>query len=238
MKVLVAEDSLVNARAAQRLVEQLGHEAVHAADGQQAVAQAGTADLVLMDCEMPVLDGYGAARAIRAAEEGSGRRVPIIAMTAHQTPGERERCLAAGMDDFVGKPLRSDVLAGVLQRWDGGSDAAGAIDPERFAEMEEDFSPEDVKELVEAFLDTTPDHVADVLRAVQERDAEALRAAAHKLKGGCLAVGAMPLARAASRLEELVFGGPLDDRVDAAGAELDRWWRATANALRAKVAST
>lgn len=236
MKVLVAEDSMVNARAAQRLVEQLGHEAVHAADGQQAVVQAGTVDLILMDCEMPVLDGYGAARAIREAEGGSDRRIPIIAMTAHETPGERERCLAAGMDDFVGKPLRPEVLAGVVRRWAGGADAAGAIDPERFGEMEHDFSAKDVKELVEAFLDTTPDHVADVLHAAHARDPEAVRASAHKLRGGCLAVGALPLARAASRMEELVFSGPLDDRIDASAAELDRWWRATANALRARVA--
>lgn len=233
MKVVVAEDSLVNARAAQRLVEQLGHESVLAADGEEAVAAAAAADLVLMDCEMPVVDGYEAARRIRAAEAG-GRRVPIVAMTAHQTPGERERCLAAGMDDFVGKPLRAEVLSAILGRW-GGGDVAAAIDAERFGEMEEDFSPEDVKELVAAFLDTTPDHVADVLRAGERRDGEELRAAAHKLKGGCLAVGALPLARAATRVEELVFAGPLDDRVDAAVADLDRWWQATAASLRAKI---
>ena len=233
----MAEDSLVNARAAQRLVEQLGHEVVLAADGREAVGAAGDADLVLMDCEMPVMDGYDASRAIRAAEldGGAGRHVPIVAMTAHQTPGERERCLAAGMDDFVGKPLRAELLTAIIDRWVRSGDASGAIDAERFGEMEEDFSPEDVKELVEAFLETTPDHVDECVRAAGRRDGEALRSGAHKLKGGCLAVGALPLARAASRLEELVFAGPLDDRVDVPTAELQRWWAATEAALRQKL---
>jgi CheY-like chemotaxis protein len=101
------------------MVEKLGHRADVVANGREALAAlgAGGYDLILMDCQMPEMDGYEATRAVRQAEIGSGRHLPIVAMTANAVAGEREHCLAAGMDDYIAKPVKMSVLVAVLQRW-------------------------------------------------------------------------------------------------------------------------
>lgn len=117
-RILVVDDNAANQKVALRMVERLGYRADVAATGAEAVAMVGHGhyDAVLMDCQMPELDGYEASRQIRHDERG-GRRVPIIAMTADAGSGERERCLAAGMDDYVSKPVKLHVVAAVLERW-------------------------------------------------------------------------------------------------------------------------
>jgi signal transduction histidine kinase/ActR/RegA family two-component response regulator len=117
-RVLVAEDNPVNQRVAVRMLERLGLHADVAKDGLAAIRclSRRSYDLVLMDCQMPELDGFEATAQIRATEE-PGRRTPIIAMTASAMHGDRERCLAAGMDDYVAKPVRIDGLRTVLERW-------------------------------------------------------------------------------------------------------------------------
>jgi PAS domain S-box-containing protein len=120
-RVLLAEDNLVNQRVAQRMLEKLGFAVSVVVDGREAVAVAtGVAwDAILMDCQMPVLDGFAATAAIRAAENGS-RRTPIIALTAEALAGDRERCLQAGMDDYISKPVRIEQLVLTLDRWAPG----------------------------------------------------------------------------------------------------------------------
>ncbi len=117
-RVLVVEDNAANLKVAVRMVERLGYRADVAGTGAEAVALLGQADYdaVLMDCQMPEMDGYEATRRIRA-DERRGRRVPIIAMTAAALSGDRERCLAAGMDDYISKPVKLHVVAAVLERW-------------------------------------------------------------------------------------------------------------------------
>jgi len=117
-RVLVAEDNSVNQRVVGRMLEKLGCVAHFATDGREALAalEAGGFDLVLMDCQMPQLDGYGASREIRKREAGLSR-VPIVALTANAMQGDRERCLAAGMDDFLSKPLTLEALAAALAQW-------------------------------------------------------------------------------------------------------------------------
>jgi signal transduction histidine kinase/CheY-like chemotaxis protein len=117
-RVLVAEDNPVNQRVLVRLLERLGCTVELAADGHEAVERVRSAayDMVLMDCQMPVLDGFDATREIRALG-GEAARIPIVAVTAHALPGDRERCLEQGMDDYVTKPLRMDELERVLARW-------------------------------------------------------------------------------------------------------------------------
>jgi CheY-like chemotaxis protein len=107
LRVLVAEDNQVNQRLVARLLQKRGHDIVVVGDGRAALdALAGSRfDLVLMDVQMPVLDGFAATRELRAQEHGSGAHVPVIAMTAHAMTGDRERCLAAGMDAYVAKPV-------------------------------------------------------------------------------------------------------------------------------------
>ncbi len=118
LRVLVAEDNKVNQRVVLRQLERLGCEVVLVSDGQRAVERHAdeTFDLVLMDCQMPVLDGYDATAAMRAHPRATAR-VPIIAMTASAMQGERERCLAAGMDDYLAKPVQLSQLVETLERW-------------------------------------------------------------------------------------------------------------------------
>jgi PAS domain S-box-containing protein len=118
-RILVIEDNAVNRKVALRMLERLGVHADTAADGRQALAliEERAYDLVLMDCLMPEMDGYGASLALRAREEGTGRHLPIVAMTANAMEGDRERCLAAGMDDYIPKPVRSEKLRAALERW-------------------------------------------------------------------------------------------------------------------------
>jgi signal transduction histidine kinase/DNA-binding response OmpR family regulator len=116
LRVLVAEDNVVNQKLAKAMLTRLGHECVLASDGREAIAEwgAGGYDVIFMDVQMPELDGFDATREIRRIEAGSGVRVPIVAMTAHAMPGDRERCLGAGMDDYVTKPISLSEIARVL----------------------------------------------------------------------------------------------------------------------------
>jgi signal transduction histidine kinase/DNA-binding response OmpR family regulator len=117
-RILVVEDNAANLKVAVRMVERLGYRADVAGNGIEAVRVLGQVryDAVLMDCQMPEMDGYDAARAIRRNEE-EGHRTPIIAMTASALSGDRERCLAAGMDDYISKPVKLHIVAAVLERW-------------------------------------------------------------------------------------------------------------------------
>jgi CheY-like chemotaxis protein len=115
LSVLVAEDNAVNRRLVMRFLEKWGHRPVAAMNGAEAVemCRPGLFDLVLMDVQMPEMDGYEATRAIRAKEAG-GKRIPIYAFTAHAMSGDRERCLAAGMDGYLSKPVQVDQLLAVV----------------------------------------------------------------------------------------------------------------------------
>jgi signal transduction histidine kinase/CheY-like chemotaxis protein len=117
-KILVAEDNLVNQKVAMRFLEKKGHTVILADSGRKALAawQEQTFDLILMDVQMPDMDGFEATAAIRKQEKPGGKHVPIIAMTAHAMVGDRDRCVAAGMDDYISKPVNSDDLFEVIQR--------------------------------------------------------------------------------------------------------------------------
>jgi PAS domain S-box-containing protein len=119
-RILLAEDNIVNQKVAAKMLEKMGHQVDVASDGQAAaqMAESTAYDVILMDCQMPEVDGYEATAQIRAREAAEGgASTPIIAVTAHAMPGDRERCLAAGMDDYLSKPLNPDELVAVLGRW-------------------------------------------------------------------------------------------------------------------------
>jgi signal transduction histidine kinase/DNA-binding response OmpR family regulator len=218
--VLLVEDNEVNQLVALGFLESLGYTADVAANGEEAVTRAAgaTYDAILMDLQMPVLDGFAATRQIRAAE--GGRRVPIIAMTASAFEGEREKCLAAGMDDFLTKPVDSTRLASVLRAHahhtgpvpvapvalDAAPAApAGAVlDTSRIEELLDMGEGAEVlvHRAVDNFVTRVPETVTGLREAVARQDAEELRALAHRLKGSALNLGASRVAQVSLALEE------------------------------------
>ena len=128
MRVLLVEDNRVNLRVAMGMLGRIGCSVDTASNGREAVAILAmeSYDLVLMDCHMPEMDGFEATAAIRAAEAPGGRRMPIVALTANAIEGDRERCLAAGMDDYLAKPIRLADLRQVVERWSRPAGEAGA----------------------------------------------------------------------------------------------------------------
>jgi CheY-like chemotaxis protein len=209
-----------------------------ARNGREALAMLAerSYDLVLMDCQMPKLDGYEATAAIRAGAAGAGAaKVRIVAMTANAMTGDRERCLAAGMDDYLSKPMRPDALDAVLERSLGARPAAGApapapaavealVDEARVRGFREDY-PEIADRLLDLFAEATPPILADLRDAVAGGDAERVRRAAHKLKGSCQNIGATFMATLCVELETDASAGRLD--------ALDAAFAPTESALRA-----
>jgi CheY-like chemotaxis protein len=205
--VLVVEDNIVNQAVAEGMIARRGHRVEIAANGREAVKAAVEGDYaaVFMDCQMPEMDGYEATREIRR-REGDGRHVPIIAMTAHSMKGDRERCLAAGMDDDVSKPLRAEALDAALARWVETPSDAGPLDLEALERLRSELSGlgngKGADPLIRQFLDTTPERVEAIAAAAQGGEAEKLNREAHSLKGAAATFGAVRLASVCAELEQ------------------------------------
>ncbi len=175
-------------------------------------------DLVLMDVQMPEMDGFEATAAIRAREEGTAQRTPIIGLTAHAMPGDRQRCLDAGMDDYVPKPIQPGQLFAAVEAFaapaDEGTDGQdAAADFDRQAVL--DYFENDVDlvgRMVELFFEDYPKYLIQVEEAIERGDAEGLRRAAHSLK---TPVGTMSLGHALQRAQELEDMGKTGDLAQA-----------------------
>jgi two-component system, sensor histidine kinase and response regulator len=239
-RLLVVEDNAVNQRVLEAMLAKRGFAVDCAANGREALSALamGEYELVFMDCQMPEMDGYQATGAIRAREAGSEEHIPIVAMTAHALKGDRERCIAAGMDDYLSKPLRPADLDAVLERWLGAeppapavavepADGAGELVDEARMRVFRDEYPEIVEQLVELFADSTPPLLAELRAGAEQGDAEVVRRAAHKLKGSCQNIGASRLAALAADIEQ----GRALEPDEAAG--LEDVFAATVDALRA-----
>ncbi|MGZ4455733.1 MAG: response regulator [Nocardioides sp.] len=237
-RVLVVEDNPVNQMVAVGLLEALGYDAVTADDGRAAVEllRSDTAfDLVLMDVQMPRMDGYAATRAIRERPPGEAR-LPVVAMTAAAVEGERDRCLAAGMDDFLTKPVDPAALAAVLDRWiadappptpptapvDQQKEAPVAerepidgLDEPRLDELRElDPSMGYLNRAIGNFCTNTPETLETIRAAYATGDAGTLKAVVHKLAGGALNLGVTPAGRTAQQIELLTDDGTVDGAHD------------------------
>ncbi|HEV7534844.1 MAG TPA: response regulator, partial [Acidimicrobiia bacterium] len=228
--LLVAEDNEINQMVARGILTKLGYRLDVVANGAEAVAAAGRTRYaaILMDCHMPELDGYQATAQIRAGE-ATGARTPIIAMTAGVLTEDRERALAAGMDDYVAKPVKPEQLEAALARWvpdrrsprptsaESAGDAAengapSVLDGDRVVLLR-GLGPPDGRgifpALVDVFVAEAPMLVASVAAAVSARDAGALNERAHRFRGAALNLGVMALADACAELEAMGRSGAL-----------------------------
>ncbi len=219
LRILVAEDNAANQRVATLLLEKMGHQVEIALDGERAVSllQAEHFDAVLMDCQMPVLDGYEAARRVRSGPEGkSGSRIPIIALTAYARAEDRARCLAAGMDDYISKPIRPRELLEALERCGfsrppfiagppgqaalpGPIIDASAWDTVR--ELPGTSGPSLLPELLAIYIQGEEEQLQHLARLVENQHATALAEAAHKFSGTAASFGAMQVQRISAQLE-------------------------------------
>lgn len=233
-RILLVEDNMVNQLVARTILEKQGHKISLAANGQEALAMLRLlpVDLILMDCQMPVMDGFEATSRIRQGEAGEqNRNVPIIAMTAHAFVQDRERCFCVGMDDYLTKPVQPARLADAIAAWlerghQAASPAHTALDPvaatDPPVEAEElVFAAEDLLQrldddrdlaqtAISIFLDEVDNAVAELHAAVMRADSTAVSMQAHGLKGAALNCGAGRTAAVAWRLECLAKDGSLE----------------------------
>jgi PAS domain S-box-containing protein len=213
LRLLLAEDNAVNQRLAVSLLEKRGHHVVVVGNGKDAIAalDRDRFDAVLMDVQMPEMDGFEAAAAIRAREDASGGHTPIVAMTAHALKGDRERCLKAGMDAYIAKPLRSNELFGILDGLVSSTGSNQSAQPEPAAQTavwdmaavleRMDGDMDLLKMLTGLFLSECPERMNEIRKAIEERDASRLMRAAHAFKGSVSNFGAVAAVEAAQRLE-------------------------------------
>ncbi|MBW1645876.1 MAG: response regulator [Deltaproteobacteria bacterium] len=229
-RVLVVEDNPTNQLVACGMLEKLGCSVTLAADGLEAVAavQRGAYDLVFMDCQMPGMDGYRATEKIREFERQAARRpVPIIALTAHAMKGDREKCLAVGMNDYLSKPFAVPHLCRILERWlprsrpagttpDAAAEAGPTDGPDRemaaaarldqgaidgIRQLQRPGSPDILEKIITIFLTNTPKLLEKIRQGVAAGDGEAVQQAAHPLKSSSASLGAMRMAAICRELE-------------------------------------
>jgi CheY-like chemotaxis protein/HPt (histidine-containing phosphotransfer) domain-containing protein len=256
--ILVAEDNPINQKVVCALVESLGCTTRLAKNGIEAleVFQSEPFDLVLMDCQMPELSGFDATRRIRDLD--AGREIPIVAMTAQALAGDRERCLAAGMDDHISKPTTREGLQAVLRRWlelrvsevSPPSSAPDSeprlgrwdspqppVDFQLLSQLEEQTGdPELIRDLVRAFIEDLPQELEELSNDWDRRDGRALAGRVHRLRSSALNLGAGVLGDLCRRIEISVGSGRMegaDPLVTALESELHR----VATSFRAYLAS-
>ena len=233
-RLLLAEDNHVNQQVAVAMLQRLGYRTDVVANGVEAVEALSRIPYgaVLMDCQMPEMDGYQATREIRSAE-GDARHTPIIAMTAGAMKGDRERCFAAGMDDYISKPVARDKLADLLARWVGGQherapdiaaeepaardvdlidhaegNGVGILDETVIAELER-LEGEVLTNALSIYFDQAARHVTELSGAIDSGETDAVAQTAHKLKGSSTTLGAAYAAQIASELETRAKAGDL-----------------------------
>jgi PAS domain S-box-containing protein len=231
LPVLVAEDNALNREVTLIQLRKLGLKGRGVVNGKEAVEAAarGPFAAILMDLQMPVMDGYEAARAIRDAERATGRRIPIIAISANPFEADRRNALAAGMDDYLCKPVRAAEVGRILARWLSGEDSAearpSAVDPavlDGLLELQMEGEPDIIVTLTDIFLKAGPDRLGELRRAAEALDARALERAAHALKSSSAQLGARRLAALCASLEDGARSRPAElGRVPAAVAAIE-----------------
>jgi CheY-like chemotaxis protein/HPt (histidine-containing phosphotransfer) domain-containing protein len=223
LRILLAEDNPINQKLALAVLKKKGWETVPVMDGREALTKLETEqfDLVLMDVQMPVMDGYEATKQIRNIEKTTGTHMPIIAMTAHAMRGDREKCLEAGMDDYVSKPMKAVELFAAVDRV-----LACKTEQERPVKTDKpeidltniieavDGDMTVVKELVGDFLNEIPKQINNLRDSIQTADAHHVERQAHSLKGAVANFGAKAAQSLAFELERMGRESRLDGSVE------------------------
>ena len=214
--ILLVEDTLVNQKVALKMLEKLGYRADSAGNGREALEalERASYDLILMDVQMPEMDGFEATRQIREkGEVSNGGRIPIIAMTAHALKGDRAKCLQAGMDDYLTKPIQQKELAEMLTKWaqsrresppaqESRADETGRLVFDHQALLQQiDNNEELLEQIVTTFLEDTPKRIDSLGKAISKKDAPAIRYQGHALKGTSGTMRARPLQEASYQME-------------------------------------
>jgi CheY-like chemotaxis protein/HPt (histidine-containing phosphotransfer) domain-containing protein len=222
LNILLAEDNAVNQKIATRMLEKLGHRVAVAGNGQEAldaIARHGF-DAIFMDVQMPEMDGLKATEKIREGERQTQLHMPIIAMTAHAMKGDRERCIEAGMDGYISKPINGreleEAIAGALHGWDDTRVGKSSETPKQDAVLDSAITWDiaqtlerlggDEKllhEVVEIFLEEGPKQMTTLRHAIEDGNAEGIEKTAHSLKGELGYLGISEVSRKACELEEM-----------------------------------
>jgi len=228
LRVLLAEDNIINQKVMIGALKTGGHQVSVVSNGKEALAALDKQqiDLVLMDLQMPEMDGFQATRAIREREKATGHHLPIIALTAHAMKGDRERCLAAGMDDYLSKPIRIQELREVL-----GKLVPLSAEPPEKTSLKPTADQETLDraallarvggdvgllaEILQLFPSECAKLMAEIQASVTQRDAKRLQRAVHTLKGTLGILSAAHASEAAWRLEDLCRKGDLERVEDA-----------------------
>ena len=218
LQILLVEDNLVNQQLAMRVLQKRGHIVTVASDGREALAvlKQSKFDLVLMDVQMPIMDGFEATAAIRANEAHSDYHLPIIAMTAHAMQGDQARCLAEGMDAYISKPIQPDQLTEVVEGIAGSVSLRNTSATKSAAVLELAEALDHVEgdeqllaDLAGVFLKDYPAQMKEIRRAIDQQDLAGIERAAHSLKGAVANFGARRTFNVAFELEKASRGGDL-----------------------------
>jgi PAS domain S-box-containing protein len=260
-RVLLVEDNQVNQMVAQRMLAGLGCTVGLAGNGLEALERLASErfDLVLMDCQMPEMDGYSATAELRRREKETGvAHVPVVALTANALAGDRERCLAAGMDDYISKPFRRDALAALLARWSpaaqselphteehamaSDSEAAvpAAIDQralDGIRSLANDATPDLLDQVIRLYLGSAAELLAQLRAGLEANDNDAVRGAAHTLKSSSANLGATALADMCKQLEHAARAGTLGPQLPSI-AQVESEYDRVRDALERELGAT
>jgi PAS domain S-box-containing protein len=246
-RILVADDNDVSQQVTRLLIEKLGYTVETASNGFEAVRAVAstTYSLVLMDCQMPVMDGYTAAAAIRRAESGK-RHTPIVAFTASAGSGERERCVRAGMDDLLEKPVRKEELGDLLDRWartvrstvtresknqTAGGPSQGPVDLDALGDLQGHLGVEGLNRIIDMHLQEMDAALQRMQQLTATECAEQLSREAHRLRGGSMALGFGQFGALCETLEDTADRcteterSEIVQRLKAAYADVEEWCR-------------
>ena len=219
--ILLVEDNQTNQLLAELLLQELNHRVHTVANGREAVEALTriTYDLVLMDCQMPVMDGFEATRQIRAREATTGQHTPIVAMTANALDSDREKCFAAGMDDFLAKPFQANELSDKLRKW-VKVETRGTVDWAVLHDLSAKTNTTIASRLIQSFLKTLPASLDAIRTALKSQDNQSLRAWAHQLKSSSASLGALELNKLCIRLEDAVDSASSPAMIEVAAHDL------------------